>query len=103
MRKPALIPARCSKAVAITRLEYIATSGEGRGWGVALHLVETSGGRLVEGLERGLRPTVTFRQQRHGQEDLDRGGSERHADLGISLRRKAPFERGSDIVDAGEM
>ncbi|MHC5542880.1 glycosyl hydrolase family 38, partial [Singulisphaera rosea] len=31
------------KSVAITRLEYAESSGEGRGWGIIVHLLETSG------------------------------------------------------------
>jgi alpha-mannosidase len=32
-----------SRAVAITRVEYVDSSGDGRGWGLAVHLVETAG------------------------------------------------------------
>jgi alpha-mannosidase len=32
-----------NRAVAITRVEYIDSSGDGRGWGLAVHLVETAG------------------------------------------------------------
>jgi alpha-mannosidase len=32
-----------NRAVAITRVEYVDSSGDGRGWGLAVHLVETAG------------------------------------------------------------
>ncbi|WP_422930810.1 glycosyl hydrolase family 38 [Singulisphaera sp. PoT] len=32
-----------NKAIAVTRLEYVDSSNDGRGWGVVFHLVETSG------------------------------------------------------------
>ena len=31
------------KGVAVTRVEYLATTDEGRGWGLAFHLLETTG------------------------------------------------------------
>jgi alpha-mannosidase len=32
-----------NRAVAITRVEYVESSGDGRGWGLAVHLAETAG------------------------------------------------------------
>jgi alpha-mannosidase len=32
-----------NKGVAVTRVEYVDPSGDGRGWGIAFHLLETSG------------------------------------------------------------
>jgi alpha-mannosidase len=32
-----------NRAVAVTHVEYVDSSGDGRGWGLALHLVETAG------------------------------------------------------------
>jgi alpha-mannosidase len=60
-----------SKAVAITRLGYIETSGEGRGWGVALHLVETSGQAARCRLRSFLNPTWACQTDFHKELVLD--------------------------------
>jgi alpha-mannosidase len=50
-----------NKAVAVTRLSYADPSGDGRGWGVAFHLLETSG-RPARCRLRTFRPPVWARQ-----------------------------------------
>jgi alpha-mannosidase len=50
-----------NKAVAVTRVEHVDPSGNGRGWGIAFHLLETSG-RPVRCRLRTFRNPVWARQ-----------------------------------------
>ena len=68
-----------------------------------MHLVESTARSLVERGHRAFRPTVTFRQQRHRQEDRGGRGGKAHANVGVSACAKAPFQRRSHIVDGGEV
>jgi alpha-mannosidase len=72
-----------SKAVAITRLEYADPSGDGRGWGLVLHLTETAG-RPARCRVRLFRTPVWARQVDFNDElivDLSVDGDAVHVDL----------------------
>jgi hypothetical protein len=46
---------------------------------------------------------MTFRKQRHRQEDRRGSGGKSYADPGISVGPKAPFQSGPNIVDGSKV
>src|SRR3546814_4758833 len=56
--------------------------------------------RIIESLNRPLRPTVAFHEQGHCQEDWRRCGRQSDADPHVTALRETPFEGSTYIVEA---
>src|SRR5262245_58807478 len=67
------------------------------------HLLGATASGVVQRAQRPLRPAMTFRKQRHRQEDARSGGSESDTDLNIAFATEAPFERRADVVQSGKV
>src|SRR3546814_15726388 len=65
-----------------------------------VHLFASGARRIIESLNRPLRPTVAFHEQGHCQEDWRRCGRQSDADPHVTALRETPFEGSTYIVEA---
>src|SRR3546814_9813249 len=65
-----------------------------------VHLFASAARRIIESLNRPLRPTVAFHEQGHCQEDWRRCGRQSDADPHVTALRETPFEGSTYIVEA---
>jgi hypothetical protein len=68
-----------------------------------MHLLGTAATGVVQCEQRSLRPAMTFRKQRHRQEDGRGSGSESDTDFNIAFGTKAPFQRRADVIESGKV